>query len=68
MAPGMRHDVHRPPTTANAVALHYSELSDMDGGTARSRQGARASGIVYVLSRDDSEVVAAYLRARTPAS
>lgn len=38
----------------------------MGGGAARSRQGARASGIVYVLSRDDSEVVAAYLRARTP--
>jgi len=30
----------------------------------RRRQGARACGIVYALSRDDAEVVAAYLRAR----
>lgn len=34
------------------------------------RQGLKASGIVYALSRDDSEVVATYLRvpSRTPPS
>ena len=31
------------------------------GGVCR-RQGEHACGIVYTLSRDDSEVVAAYLR------
>ena len=34
------------------------------GGVCR-RQGEHACGIVYTLSRDDSEVVAAYLRVPT---